>query len=346
VDAGTLLHGILNDVLDMSKIAAGKLTLHSEPIALKPLVQRVIGLVQRNANDKNISLRVMYAEAAPPLIIVDPLRLEQVLLNLVTNAVKFTERGRVELEVTAEASQVVFTLKDSGIGMSEETLSRLFEAFEQADATTTRRFGGSGLGLAITKRLVGIMGGTVSVSSTVGVGSVFSVQLPHRLAEVAPGDAETIDRSLSAGSAGPEVLAIDRLRGIRVLVVEDSEVNQLVLRGMLEVEGATVDVACDGHAAIDRFVEAGASKEPNIILMDVMMPGIDGYEMARQIRRLRPQIPIVGQTAHALAEDLAKCLAAGMNDRIIKPLVLDDVVHSVLRNVVAETATAARTRGA
>jgi signal transduction histidine kinase/ActR/RegA family two-component response regulator len=345
VDAGTLLHGILNDVLDMSKIAAGKLILHPEPIALRPLVQRVIGLVQRDANDTNISLRVMYAEAAPPLIIVDPLRLEQVLLNLVANAVKFTERGRVELEVTAEAGNVVFTLKDSGIGMSQETLSRLFEAFEQADASTTRRFGGSGLGLAITKHLVGMMGGTISVSSTVGVGSVFSVQLPHRLAEVAPGDAETIDRSSSAGSAGPETLAVARLRGIRVLVVEDSEVNQLVLRGMLEVEGATVDVARDGHAAIARFVEGGESEEPDIILMDVMMPGIDGYETTRRIRRLRPQIPIVGQTAHALVEDLTKCLAAGMNDRLIKPLVLDDVVRSVLRNVVSKTATAARTRG-
>jgi signal transduction histidine kinase/CheY-like chemotaxis protein len=346
VDAGTLLHGILNDVLDMSKIAAGKLTLHSEPIALKPLVQRVIGLVQQDANDKKISLRVMYAEAAPPLIIVDPLRLEQILLNLVTNAVKFTERGRVELEVTADASHVVFTLKDSGIGMSEETLSRLFEAFEQADATTTRRFGGSGLGLAITKHLVGMMGGTVSVSSEVGVGSVFSVQLPHRLAEVAPGDAETIERSPRVGHAGPEGLASERLRGIRVLVVEDSEVNQLVLRGMLEVEGARVDVARDGYAAIARFVEGGAPDEPDIILMDVMMPGIDGYETARQIRRLRPQIPIVGQTAHALVEDLTKCLAAGMNDRIIKPLVLDDVVRSVLRNIVAKTATASRTGAA
>ncbi|CAN5888015.1 hypothetical protein BH11PSE8_BH11PSE8_32810 [soil metagenome] len=335
VDAGTLLHGILNDVLDMSKIAAGKLTLHPEPIALKPLVQRVIGLVQRAADDKNISLRVVYAEAAPPLLIVDPLRLEQVLLNLVTNAVKFTEKGRVELEVNAEAGHVLFTLKDSGIGMSEEVLSRLFHAFEQADSTTTRRFGGSGLGLAITKHLVRMMGGTVSVSSTVGVGSVFSVQLPHRLVEVAQGDAETVERSSRTGRTrdGSELLSPHRLRGIRVLVVEDNEVNQLVLRGMLEVEGALVDVASDGHAAIARVVDADGPEAPDIILMDVMMPGIDGYETARQIRRLRPDIPIVGQTAHALVEDLTKCLAAGMNDRIVKPLVLDDVVRSVLRNV-------------
>ncbi|CAN5805297.1 hybrid sensor histidine kinase/response regulator [soil metagenome] len=340
VDAGTLLHGILNDVLDMSKIAAGKLTLHPEAIALKPLVQRVIGLVQRAADDKNISLRVVYAEAAPPLLFVDPLRLEQVLLNLVTNAVKFTERGRVELEVNAEAGYVLFTLKDSGIGMSDEVLSRLFDAFEQADSTTTRRFGGSGLGLAITKHLVRMMGGTVSVSSTVGVGSVFSVRLPHRLIDVAQGESETLERSSGAGRTldGSERVAVHRLHGIRVLVVEDNEVNQLVLRGMLEVEGAWVDVASDGYAAIARVVEGSGPEPPDIILMDVMMPGIDGYETARRIRQVRPDIPIVGQTAHALVEDLTKCLAAGMNDRIVKPLVLDDVVRSVLRNLKPQAA--------
>lgn len=345
VDAGRLLHGILNDVLDMSKIAAGKLTLHPEPIALKPLVQRVIGLVQRAADDKKISLRVVYAEAAPPLLIVDSLRLEQVLLNLLTNAVKFTERGRVELEVTLDANQVVFTLKDSGIGMSDEVLSRLFQAFEQADPTTTRRFGGSGLGLAISKHLVGMMGGTISVSSSVGVGSVFSVRLPHRLAEVASGVAETVEKFATARTVRSEPLAIARLSGIRVLVVEDNEVNQLVLRGMLEVEGATVDVASDGYEAIAR-VEALAGRStdqsPDIILMDVMMPGIDGYETARQIRKLQPDIPIVGQTAHALVEDLTKCLGAGMNDRVIKPLILEDVVRSVLRNVRAKVATSGR----
>ena len=331
LEAGKLLQGILNDVLDMSKIEAGKLELDPTPTRLRSAVRHTIELLQDSASKKQLDLRLTVDERVPEVVLIDTLRLGQILLNLLSNAVKFTDHGHVGLAVDTVDGDLLMMVTDSGVGMSDDQTRRLFMPFEQADRSTTRRFGGTGLGLAITKRLVEMMNGSISVSSRPGKGTAFTVRLPlQQVPELArePGEGHALTGARrAAGVDSPRT----RLGGLRVLVAEDNAVNQIVIEGLLSIEGAEADVVPDGHQAIDR-VAAQNGQLYHVVLLDVMMPGIDGYETARRIRTLDPHLPIIGQTAHATQEVREQCLDAGMVERVTKPIDTEELVQVVLKH--------------
>ncbi|MCR6656718.1 MAG: ATP-binding protein [Opitutus sp.] len=318
--ADTLLR-LLNDILDFSKIESGKLEF--EAIACSPaaVVEEAMAVLRNRAASKGLSLTVELASDLPRSIVTDPGRLKQVLLNLAGNAIKFTERGSVVIRVsvvqrTEDTARLRFAVKDTGIGLTPEAKERLFQAFTQGDASTSRRFGGTGLGLAISQRLVQQMGGRISVESEAGVGSEFSFEL------VFPLDTAAIANSEVASS----VLAPHR-RGIRVLIVEDDRVDQQTLELLLSRLGFETVVVNNGASAVMAAVES----RWDAVLMDCQLPGMDGFEATRRIRQIvgETKLPIVGLTAHARAKDRAACAAAGMNDLLRKP-VQEDALREAL----------------
>ena len=319
LQSGKLLQTLLNDVLDVSRIEAGKLLLEPLPTDVRGPVQQAFALLQDAAAAKGLALRAHVAPEVPAALLVDPLRLQQVLLNLASNAVKFTEAGSVDVGVAVDADVLEIAVADTGCGLSPAELARIFEAFEQADASVTRRHGGSGLGLTITRDLVELMGGTLSAGSERGAGSTFTVRLPMVRCEPAP-----------AAAAPPQVADAPTraLEGLRLLVVEDNPINRLVVDSLLKMEGATPDLASDGHEAIERVAAPGAPRY-DAVLLDVEMPGIDGYETARRLHAVDAALPLIGQTARAMAEDLAQCLQAGMLARVVKPIEREELVRVV-----------------
>jgi signal transduction histidine kinase/two-component SAPR family response regulator len=328
LDSGRLLLGIINDILDFSKIDAGKLKI--EPVAtdLTDLLRQLLDTFQAPIQAKGIKLLVKKDRSLPAHIVCDPLRLEQIMLNLVSNALKFTERGEIELSVTREGDRLLLRLRDTGIGMDAEQLSRIFDPFEQAESQTARKYGGTGLGLSIVRRLVALMQGEIQVESRPGEGSRFSVTLPL---------IEPNHPPLAATTApAPSAPAGTRLAGLRLLVAEDNEINRIVLNDMLTYEGAQVTLAVDGQDVVQRFGESGRAAF-DLILMDVSMPVMDGYEAARRIHALAPDMPIIGQTAYAMPEEKAACLAAGMLDHLAKPLDIEALVQAVSRHLSGVT---------
>ena len=321
LQSGKLLQTLLDDVLDVSRIEAGKLRLEPLPTDIRDVVQQALDLLRESAAAKGLVLGAEVAADVPDAVVVDPLRLQQVLLNLASNAVKFTDAGRVDLRVRRAAGQLVFEVADTGCGLSDAAAVRIFEAFEQGDASVTRRHGGSGLGLTITRNLVALMGGTIALSSAQEAGSTFTVRLPL---QPAPAGAPA-----AMALALPDPPPGAALQGLRVLVVEDNPINRLVLDGLLRLEGANPEMASDGHEAVAR-VAAGARYA--IALLDIEMPGIDGYETARRLHVVDPTLPLVGQTARAMAQDLAQCLAAGMLARVVKPIERATLVQLVLEH--------------
>ncbi|MEP7380979.1 MAG: MHYT domain-containing protein [Gemmatimonadota bacterium] len=321
--SGEALLRIINDVLDFSKIEAGKLSIDTEPFDLITLLEEVRETVAAAADIAGLSLTVEIHPDCPRWVMGDGGRVRQVLLNLVGNAIKFTDQGSVSISATPAAgsdgaSQIVLKVTDTGIGLSQDTINRLFSPFTQADGSTTRRHGGTGLGLVISKRLAEMMHGSLIVSSTVGVGSCFSMSLPLPAtnppapAVDAPTWSALAVSNLRLGSA-------DLPRVPHVLVAEDNMINQVVAVSLLSHLGCTVDVASDGREAVRRW-SGGAY---DLILMDCQMPEMDGLEATRVIRkgeRDGARIPIVALTANAMTEDRAACLAAGMDDHISKPV--------------------------
>jgi hypothetical protein len=321
IQSGKLLLGIINDILDYSKIEAGKLTLEAVPMRPVEVVRDVATLMHARAQAKGLQFRIRKAPDLPEVCLGDPLRLGQVLMNLLANAIKFTEAGNVTLSVARDGDALLFTVSDTGIGMSPEQIERLFRPFEQGDGSTTRRFGGTGLGLAITHRLLVLMGGTITVESEPGKGTTFCVRLPCEVTQ--PADV-----------APPKAIArADRLplAGLRILVAEDNAVNQEVIRDLLESDGARVELADNGRIAVTR-VAGSDGKDFAIVLMDIQMPEMGGHEATRRIRELDPSLPVIGQTAHAFAEEKAACLAAGMVAHIAKPIDPDQLVELILRH--------------
>jgi PAS domain S-box-containing protein len=324
--AGQNLLGIINDVLDFSKIEAGKLAIETQPFALAEAIEAAVDLVAKRAEAKGLALRIELAADLPCWVSGDKLRFEQILVNLLSNAVKFTERG--EIRVGAQRvgdDRLQFQVADTGIGMSTEQCARLFTPFEQADGSTTRRFGGTGLGLAISRDLAHLMGGDIAVESRPDAGSVFSLRL--RLPEAAAVAAAV--RPPHAYQAGP------RLPGLRVLAAEDVELNRIVLEDFLAREGAQVTFATNGREALD-LVETQGGAAFDIVLMDIQMPVMDGYAATGHLRTLAPDLPVIGLTAHALAEERAHCLAAGMVAHVTKPIDLDMLVAAIRRHVRPE----------
>jgi PAS domain S-box-containing protein len=303
---------LLNDILDFSKIEAGRLTLEPVDFELAALVDDVVRPLAPYADEKGLHLTADIASDLPFALRGDPLRLRQVLTNLIGNAIKFTARGGVAVHIGrevrfADTVRVHATVRDTGIGIEPAQLARIFDAFEQGDGSTTRRYGGTGLGLAISARLVAMMGGRIWVESAPGSGSVF-----HFTADLACGEAP---RAVSEHAPTPGA------RPLRILLAEDNPVNQKVASRLLEREGHAVTVAPDGRAAVALVGSAAF----DVVLMDVQMPEMDGLEATAAIRAgeddgTRPRLPIVAMTAHAMTGDRERCLAAGMDAYVSKPV--------------------------
>ncbi|HNA29052.1 MAG TPA: PAS domain S-box protein [Thiobacillaceae bacterium] len=429
LDSGQLLLGIVNDILDFSKIEAGRLVIERQPFSPSAVLDQAVAMVADRAYAKGLDFRVEEDPDLPASCVGDALRLAQVLVNLLSNAVKFTERGLVTLQARLDGEGLLFRVGDTGIGMSEEQLGRLFTPFEQADGSTTRRFGGTGLGLAISRRLVDMMGGKLDVASQLGAGTAFQVRLPLSdiarreaavpsrghlafpalpeeekawLAQALPawglaptdnvdeadfllceGDVDDmrgealaeavllrggrigtlhtpgrgnaavgtcahvprLERPIrirhilnlvqSATQTEPEPVRTApgrRLEGIVVLGAEDNAINRLVLDELLSAEGARFTCRENGREALDELARAGRGAY-DIVLTDIQMPVMDGYETARGVHALDPAMPVIGITAHAMAEEKARCLAAGMLEHLAKPVDLELLVAAILRHV-------------
>ncbi len=303
LSCGQMLAELLNDVIDFSKIEAGRLELASEPLDPAMLLEGVVRLLEPQARAKGLKL-VVETEPGVGWVKSDPVRLRQALFNLVGNAVKFTEAGHVVVRCARHGERLRFEVEDTGVGIPEAAQERLFERFNQADASTTRRFGGSGLGLAITRRLAEMMGGDVGFKSVEGQGSTFWIEVVTALAQPQAESVEAVDMLLE---------------GVRVLVVEDNPTNRLIATKLLENLGAAVETAVDGYAGVDAAARGGF----DLILMDIQMPGIDGVEATRRIRALggvAADTPIVALTANVLAHQRQAYLDAGMDGVVGKPI--------------------------
>jgi PAS domain S-box-containing protein len=321
------LLGIINDILDFSKIEAGKLQIERTTFELRPLVEKVCDLVRIIAAEKHLALEISYAQDMDRYFEGDPLRITQILTNLMSNAVKFTEQGEVRLAMCQPSvGRLRFDVSDTGIGIATPEQGRLFDAFAQADGSITRKYGGTGLGLSITRRLIDLMGGSIQVSSEQGRGSCFSVEIEAPARILGPITTPIDELGRGAMRSGGR-LTMTGFEGRRLLLVEDNPVNRQIVLGYLKrAIGLTVDVAEDGQQAVERCTRLGY----DLILMDVQMPVMDGYEAARQIRALNHSVPIVALTANAFPDDITRSLEAGMNEHLTKPLEMER-----LRDVLA-----------
>lgn len=329
-ESGEALLDLLNDILDLSKLEADKLDFESRPFELVRLVQSVVTLMSSRAAEKRLPIRLKIAEDAPQIIVGDSGRLRQILVNLIANAVKFTESGAIEIAVEvigrdADHALLHFAVTDTGIGIAEELQSRIFDSFIQADSSVSRRFGGTGLGLAICRNIVERQGGRIGVASKPGQGSTFWFELRFAIAE-----APELRRGLERNSVG---------RPLKILVAEDNAVNQLLVRTILERDGHQVDIVDTGRKAIG----AAAAKPFDIILLDLQMPEMGGLEAARGIRALdgaQARIPILAFTAAASVEEVMTCRNAGMNGVVAKPFRSQDLIAAIARQCPCEPVAA------
>jgi CheY-like chemotaxis protein/HPt (histidine-containing phosphotransfer) domain-containing protein len=344
---GKALLELISEILDLSRIEADRLTLERIACPLRQVIDDVLSVVQVRAEEKGLDLHVDYVFPLPETIHTDPVRLRQILTNLVGNAVKFTQRGAVRMTIrcTQEAdrpARIQFAVSDTGIGIAADKIGELFEPFTQVDGSTTRRYGGTGLGLVIARRLARALGGDVEVASQLGVGSTFTLTIDGglregvRMLQAPPGPSAADEPSSSKEHEVP-------LHG-RVLLAEDVPDICVVLRQILQTMNLEVDIAEDGRLACDMAEKSQAQGRPyDLILMDIQMPKMNGYEATRWLREHRWKGPVVALTAHALVGDREKCLEAGCDDYLAKP-----IVAAALRDVLARylgQAAAARAKG-
>lgn len=325
--SGSHLLSVVNDILDFSKLEAGKIKIDIRPFALHAVVDNVKSFVSGRAAEKGLKLSSSLPPGPSDWVEGDPLRLAQILTNLLSNAIKFTEQGEVRLTVTRENNSVLFIVTDSGIGMTDEQMSRLFQAFEQADGSTTRKFGGTGLGLAISRELALMMGGDISVESRLGIGSKFCLRLP--LPETY---SPSLNHEMEVAASGP------RLTGVRVLAADDVEINRFILEDLLTHEGASITFAENGLEALQLLTKHG-NNAFDVVLMDVQMPVMDGLDATRRIVTMSPHPPVIGLTAYALAEERDKCFSAGMIDHVTKPVNINLLTDAIRRVLPASSAT-------
>lgn len=337
--AGDHLLTILNDILDVSKIEAGRMTVEMIDSSMPQILSGLMSLMRQRASDKGLELKLTGETPIPEVIRTDPTRLRQILINLVGNAVKFTTYGGVEVKVGVESAKgrnrFFFRIKDTGIGMNAEQIQNLFLPFTQADPSHARRFGGTGLGLAISRRLVRLLGGDLTVESTIGTGSTFSFHLPlgdlSNLRMIRMDTAQVFSERTLPFVAGQKVLYG------RILVVEDSADNQRLLDLYLTSAGATVEVANNGREAVGRVLGARHSgKQYDLILMDIQMPEMDGYAATNILRSEGVTQPIIALTASAMDQERERCLGAGCDHFLTKPIQYDTFIRTVAHFLTTE----------
>jgi len=329
--SGGALLTLLNDILDLSKVEAGKLQIESAPFHLGELLESVSAAFQDAAAKRGIGLSIAASEQDLGMYEGDGGRLRQILFNLISNALKFTEMGHVEVKLAFIGESLEITVSDTGIGIAPEHLDRLFQRFSQADASTTRRFGGTGLGLAICQELTKLLNGQIWAESRLGEGATFFVSLP--LIRLAPAEAEVMltPPPLSAAASPPPA---EPERKVRLLCAEDNEVNQMVLRALLEPFEYDLMIVDDGLQALDAY----KAEAFDLILLDIQMPVMDGPTAAAAIRLYetqtnRPIVPIIALTANVMADQVQSYLASGMNQVVPKPLNIDELYRAIERHL-------------
>lgn len=330
------LLSLINDILDMSRIESGKMELCAGPFNLNDFAQRLRGMFAQKAERAGICYEVCCGEFAEPFVVGDELRLSQVAVNLVSNALKFTPRdGTVRVEILQEPRRegtcgLCIRVSDTGIGMSEEAQKRIFEPFEQAEAATASRYGGTGLGLSISNRLAEMMGGSIAIESRPGEGSCFTVCL--RLAPAGEAQLQDMRRDDEENAKPPKDL--EDLSGWRILLAEDNELNAEIVRSLLEMKGAVVDLAADGRKALELFAGC-APGTYKVILMDIQMPVMDGLTACREIRACGHgqslEIPVIGLSANAFLQDEEAAYAGGMNGYVTKPVDMEKLVKTIFQ---------------
>ncbi len=339
------LKDLINDILDFSKIEEGQIRLEYEEVILSPFFDQIYQLTSIQASEKNIDYFMDYQELEHEKIHADPIRLRQIMINLIGNALKFTKEGSVSVEVTKETynqeNMLKIEVRDTGIGIPADRLDVIFERFKQSDDSISRSYGGTGLGLSISKKLVDMMGGIIRVESTEGEGSVFWVMVPIERAEagsslniknIEEAPKEKPKKAKSRKAVNDDKGVNKKLSGKRVLIVEDYEGNVVILGYILDQMELEFDVAVNGVEALEKC----KTTDYDLILMDIQMPMMDGYTATRQIRmqedgKTDKAIPIIGMTAHALIGDKEKCLAAGMNAYVPKPINENDLREEIVR---------------
>ncbi|MBK7568320.1 MAG: response regulator [Bacteroidetes bacterium] len=319
---------IINDILDLSKIQAGKMELEQITFNIRSQLFNFKEIMKFKSEEKNIGFDITIADDVPEYIIGDPVRLNQILINLTGNAIKFTDEGHVFLKCKLISSQnniatIAFAIEDTGVGIPADKLDSIFENFSQADKATTRKFGGTGLGLSISKNLTALYNGEINVSSEPGKGSVFTVTIPFEIADASQMEKEE-ELTIISGT---------ELNNFRILLVEDNMFNQMVAIDSIEsmFKDAKVEVAENGQIALDKL----NADHYDIILMDVQMPVMDGYEAAKTIRKLsnipKSKTPIVAMTASVIKSEVDKCYESGMDDFISKPFEPEDLRQKILK---------------
>jgi CheY-like chemotaxis protein len=324
------LLGMVDMMLDLCQMETGHLQAESEPVDLVGMMNRVARDVQPRARKRNIEITVEFSSAVPPLVLSDAKRIRQAFLNLIGNGIKFTERGsvRVRLHYDEPDSMVQIEVVDTGIGILPDVIPSLFLEFEQADASTSKRYGGAGLGLAFTRRLARLLGGSCTLESQQGIGT--SVLMSFRAPRVAEADPQRAAHE-AASTGAPHAVPEARSR-LRILLVEDGVDNQKLISLILSKAGADVEIAENGRIAVDRLA-AGACFD--LIFMDMAMPEMDGYSATRALRSMGCRLPIVALTAHGLQGEREKCLAAGCDEYATKPISKKELIR-IARSVLGK----------
>ena len=331
---GEHLLQLINDILDISKIEAEKVSLERLVLPLSELIQDIVTTLKVKAKSKGIELNLDIAPEVPNLIESDPVRLRQVLVNLISNAIKFTERGsvRIRVRVDQEQGDLLIAIVDTGIGLTAEQIGKMFGAFEQADASTTRKYGGTGLGLRISKRLAELLGGDISIESDFGSGSTFTLELKKASYEVTNPSGLPV-RAASKLERNTAPSSTMSLAGLQILLAEDGPDNQRLICHILRKAGATVDLAENGKVAIGMLTQGGTLDgellfpQPfHLILSDIHMPEVDGYSLAKILLAKGSRLPMIALTAHAMSDELQKCLNAGFSAYASKPIDKDSLI--------------------
>ncbi|HUQ72665.1 MAG TPA: ATP-binding protein [Planctomycetaceae bacterium] len=323
---GEHLLTIISDILDLSKIESGQMTLEPLPCDPVGVIRDVLQLVRSRAEPKGLTLTLRTEGVVPRQIVTDPTRLKQILLNLVGNAIKFTERGGVTVALRGADGRLQISVIDTGIGLTEDQQNRLFKAFSQGDTSTTRRFGGTGLGLVISRRLAEMLGGDIAVQSDVGSGATFTISMPNTVV------VEPEAASLANNSTAASRYALPVLSGRRILIADDMPDNRRLISFLLAKTGAECVAVDDGATAIAAVMMAVIDGRPfDLILMDMQMPVLDGYAATQQLRAEGCRLPIVALTANSMSTDRERCLAAGCDDYLSKPIQREQMYGLIAR---------------